>query len=73
MLRSGRLSLGPSIEGVGSKPTISEVTVPNQIDKVAAYLVSQWLGWDFIPETIIRDGPYGVGSVQCYVEAEDDA
>lgn len=33
-------SLGPSLEGVGSKPTISEGTVPNQIDKVAAYLVS---------------------------------
>ncbi len=39
----------------------------------AAYLVSQWLGWDFIPETSIRDGPYGIGTVQCYVEAEDDA
>ena len=36
----------------------------------AAYLVSQWLGWDFIPETVIRDGPYGVGTVQAYVEAD---
>jgi len=39
----------------------------------AAYLVSQWFGWDFIPETVIRDGPYGVGTVQAYVEAEDDS
>lgn len=39
----------------------------------AAYLVSQWLGWDFIPETVIRDGPYGLGTAQAYVEAEDDA
>ena len=34
----------------------------------AAYLLSEILGWDFIPETIIREGPYGIGSVQLYVE-----
>ncbi len=34
----------------------------------AAYLLSQHLGWDFIPYTIIRDGPYGVGTVQLFVE-----
>tara|TARA_B100001123_G_scaffold208176_1_gene235718 strand:- start:3814 stop:4527 length:714 start_codon:yes stop_codon:yes gene_type:complete len=34
----------------------------------AAYLLSQILGWDFIPFTIIRDGPHGVGSVQQFVE-----
>jgi uncharacterized repeat protein (TIGR03843 family) len=34
----------------------------------AAYLVSQALGWSFIPPTVIRDGPHGVGSVQLYVE-----
>ena len=33
-----------------------------------AYLLSQVLGWDFIPRTIIRDGPYGIGSVQQYVD-----
>ena len=33
-----------------------------------AYLLSQTLGWDFIPRTIVRDGPYGIGSVQQYVE-----
>ena len=33
-----------------------------------AYLLSQVLGWDFIPRTIIREGPYGIGSVQQYVE-----
>ena len=33
-----------------------------------AYLLSQALGWDFIPPTIIRDGPYGIGSVQQYVD-----
>ncbi len=34
----------------------------------AAYLLSEILGWDLVPLTIIRDGPYGVGSVQHYIE-----
>ena len=36
----------------------------------AAYLTSQALGWDFIPPTVIRDGPYGIGSVQLYIDPE---
>jgi uncharacterized repeat protein (TIGR03843 family) len=39
----------------------------------AAYLVSQFLGWDFIPLTIIRDGPHGIGTVQRYVEPDEDS
>ncbi len=38
----------------------------------AAYLVSQELGWDFIPTTVVRDGPHGIGTVQLYVEPERD-
>lgn len=34
----------------------------------AAYLLSQILGWDIVPFTIIRDGPHGVGSVQQFIE-----
>lgn len=34
----------------------------------AAYLLSQILGWDFIPFTLIREGPHGIGTVQRYVE-----
>jgi hypothetical protein len=34
----------------------------------AAYLLSDILGWDFIPPTIIRDGPFGIGSVQQFIE-----
>ena len=33
-----------------------------------AYLLSEVLGWNFIPRTIVRDGPYGIGSVQQYVD-----
>ena len=34
----------------------------------AAYLLSSILGWNFVPTTVIRDGPYGVGSLQLFVE-----
>jgi hypothetical protein len=33
----------------------------------AAYLVARDLGWDFVPPTIIRDGPYGIGMVQLFI------
>jgi uncharacterized repeat protein (TIGR03843 family) len=36
--------------------------------EVAAFLVSQALGFDFVPFTILRDGPYGPGSLQEYIE-----
>jgi hypothetical protein len=35
--------------------------------EVAAYVVSRALGWPNIPATVLRDGPYGVGSVQRFV------
>lgn len=39
----------------------------------AAYLASKLLGWQFIPPTVIRDGPYGIGSVQLYIEPDPRA
>lgn len=39
----------------------------------AAYLLSKALGWDFVPPTVVRDGPHGIGSVQVIVEAEPGA
>ncbi|MXW27172.1 MAG: SCO1664 family protein [Dehalococcoidia bacterium] len=35
--------------------------------EVAAYQLAQLLGWSFIPPTVVRDGPQGVGSLQLYV------
>jgi uncharacterized repeat protein (TIGR03843 family) len=35
--------------------------------EVAAYLVSQALGFCFVPFTILRDGPLGPGSLQQYI------
>jgi len=37
----------------------------------ASYLLSQFLGWDFIPPTVIREGPYGIGTIQLYVEPDE--
>lgn len=34
----------------------------------ATWLVSQALGWDVVPTTVLRDGPHGAGSVQDWVE-----
>ncbi|HEX2986885.1 MAG TPA: SCO1664 family protein [Chloroflexota bacterium] len=39
----------------------------------AAYVVSRHLGWPNIPVTVIRDGPFGIGSVQLYVPIQDGA
>jgi uncharacterized repeat protein (TIGR03843 family) len=36
--------------------------------EVAAYELSKLIGWNFVPPTVVRDGPQGVGSLQLYVE-----
>jgi uncharacterized repeat protein (TIGR03843 family) len=41
--------------------------------ETAAYLVSRELGWNLVPPTVLRDGPHGVGSVQLFVDADQDA
>lgn len=38
--------------------------------EVAAYLVSEATGWGLVPATVLRDGPYGEGMVQRWIEAE---
>ena len=37
--------------------------------EVAASVLAEALGWPNVPTTVLRDGPYGVGSVQRFVEA----
>ena len=38
----------------------------------AAYLISEWGQWHLIPETILRNGPFGEGAVQRWIEIEED-
>ena len=39
--------------------------------EVAAYAVSEALGWDIVPRTWLRDGPHGEGMVQVWREPSD--
>jgi len=41
--------------------------------EVAAYLVCQALGWDLVPPAVLRSGPQGLGSVQLFIPAQEDA
>ncbi|MGH9235485.1 MAG: SCO1664 family protein [Acidimicrobiales bacterium] len=43
--------------------------------EVAAYELSRWLGWDIVPETVVRDEglPFGAGSLQRFVPFDVEA
>ncbi|MFJ8666890.1 SCO1664 family protein [Streptomyces sp. NPDC093600] len=41
--------------------------------EVAAYEVSEATGWGLVPPTVLRDGPYGEGMVQLWIEADPGA
>ena len=41
--------------------------------EAAAYRLSRLLGWDFIPPTVIRDGPQGIGSVQAFIRHDPNS
>lgn len=41
--------------------------------EVAAYRFSRALGWDFVPPTVVRDGPQGPGSVQVFIPHDPEA
>ncbi|WP_104180394.1 SCO1664 family protein [Arthrobacter sp. B0490] len=40
--------------------------------EVAAYLVSEVLGWNVVPRTWLRDGPFGGGMVQLWQQTDPD-
>ncbi len=40
--------------------------------ETAAYLLNATLGWSLVPPTVLRDGPYGVGSVQLYIDNDPE-
>ncbi|MFE9609241.1 SCO1664 family protein [Streptomyces sp. NPDC006012] len=41
--------------------------------EVAAYEVSEATGWGLVPPTVLRDGPYGEGMCQLWIEVTPDA
>jgi uncharacterized repeat protein (TIGR03843 family) len=40
--------------------------------EVSAWLVSQATGWDLVPPTVLRDGPFGTGMCQLWVDVDED-
>jgi len=38
----------------------------------AAFLVDQAMGFNHVPQTILRDGPFGIGMVQQWIEIDED-
>ena len=60
------------------KPTLGERPLDDFPDgtlarrEVAAWHVSEATGWGIVPPTILRDGPFGEGMVQAFVEADPD-
>ncbi|AWE49374.1 SCO1664 family protein [Streptomyces nigra] len=41
--------------------------------EVAAYEVSEATGWGLVPPTVLRDGPYGEGMVQLWIDVAPEA
>jgi len=39
--------------------------------EIAAYLVSDFAKFDLVPRTVLRDGPFGLGSVQEWIEIDE--
>jgi uncharacterized repeat protein (TIGR03843 family) len=41
--------------------------------EVAAYAVSRAAGWGIVPPTVMRDGPFGPGMCQLWIDADESA
>jgi hypothetical protein len=58
------------------KPTAGERPLDDFPDRtlsrreVAAWLVSEVTGWGIVPPTVLREGPFGEGMVQAYIEPD---
>lgn len=57
----------------GERPLWDFPTATLAHREVAAYLVSEALGWDLVPPTVYRNrGPIGAGSLQLFIEHDPD-
>ena len=65
------LAVYKPVEGERSLWDFPENTLAQR--EVAAFLIAEALGWQFVPPTVFRnDGPYGPGSVQLFIEHDSD-
>ncbi len=60
------------------KPTLGERPLDDFPDgtlshrEVAAWHVSETTGWGIVPPTILREGPFGEGMVQAFIDADPE-
>ncbi len=40
--------------------------------EISAFLISEATGWRIVPPTVLRDGPFGIGMVQLWVDGDPD-
>ena len=68
----------PVVMAAVYKPTIGERPLDDFPDgtlsrrEVAAWHLSEASGWGIVPPTVLRDGPFGEGMLQAFVEADPD-
>ena len=53
----------------GEKPLVDFPSGTLYKREYAAFLLSRYLGWPSVPITVIREGPFGIGSMQIYIES----
>jgi uncharacterized repeat protein (TIGR03843 family) len=39
--------------------------------EVAAYAISEATGWDIVPPTVLREGPFGLGMAQLWIDIDE--
>jgi uncharacterized repeat protein (TIGR03843 family) len=72
----GRVRAGERSVPVVYKPRAGETPLWDFPDgtlcnrEVAGSVLADALGWPYVPPTVLRDGPHGVGSVQRFVDAD---
>jgi hypothetical protein len=54
----------------GERPLIDFPPRTLALRERAAYLLSEALGWQIVPPTVLRDGPLGRGMVQAWVDTD---
>ncbi len=73
------ITIGPGDLLAVWKPTLGERPLFDFPDgtltrrEVAAYQVSEALGWGIVPPTLLRDGPFGEGMLQLWIHADPEA
>ena len=73
----GEISVGSKLFNCIYKPVTGERplwdfpdgTLANR--EFAAYLISEELGFDCVPPTVLRDGPFGYGMVQLWIDIDE--